>query len=176
MSLGMSLGLAVVHLPGLSSGKGHADAGVGLATRCGMIDQPIRNFMTPTPLTIGRAQTLAAAHILMRARRVRHLPVLDGGKLVGLVSQRDLHLVETLKDVDPTAVLVEEAMSEAPYTVGPGTPLAKVAETMVRRRYGSAVIVERGRVVGMFTTVDALRALSAVAAPAKRARRKAVAK
>jgi acetoin utilization protein AcuB len=138
-----------------------------------MIEQPIRKFMTATPVTIGRAQTLAAAHAVMRARRVRHLPVLDGGKLVGLVSQGDLHLIETLKDVDPSTVLIDEAMSQPPYAVRPETPLEKVAAAMVRRKVGSAVVVDRGRVVGMFTTVDALRALLGHAKPAPKPARRA---
>ena len=131
--------------------------------------------MSPTPITIGRAQTLAKAHAVMRAQKVRHLPVLDGGKLVGLVSQGDLHLIETLRDVDPSTVTIDEAMSQPPYAVSPETPLAKVAAAMVRRRVGSAVVVDRGRVVGMFTTIDALRALLGSARrapkPAPRARR-----
>ena len=66
-------------------------------------------------------------------------------------------------------------MSRPTYSVGPETPLAKVAASMVRHRFGSAVIVERGRVVGMFTTVDALRALlrRAKAAPSLRRRARA---
>jgi acetoin utilization protein AcuB len=50
----------------------------------------VERFMTRSPLTIGQDQPLAAAHRMMREHRVRHLPVLDGGMLVGVVSQRDL--------------------------------------------------------------------------------------
>ncbi|HEX9296442.1 MAG TPA: CBS domain-containing protein [Polyangiaceae bacterium] len=120
----------------------------------------IRKFMTESPHTIGNHQTLEIAHRMMREHRVRHLPVLEAGKLVGVISQRDLHLIETLEDVDPNDTMVEEAMTTDVYITGPYAPLEEVAATMAEHKYGSAVIVDRGKVVGIFTTVDALSALT----------------
>ncbi len=79
-----------------------------------------------------------------------------------MLSQRDLHLIETLKDVVPKEVLVEEAMSQDAYTVAPEAPLADVAREMALHKYGSAVIVRGKEVLGIFTTTDALRALDTV--------------
>ena len=123
----------------------------------------IQKYMTRSPHTIGQEQTLEVAHSVMREHEVRHLPVLEGGKLVGLVSQRDLHLVETLQDVDPATTTVDEAMTTDVYITGPDESLDEVATQMAEHKYGSAVIVERGKVVGMFTTVDALNALAQLA-------------
>jgi acetoin utilization protein AcuB len=120
----------------------------------------IRQYMTHNPHTIGREQTLEVAHRVMREHRVRHLPVLEGGKLVGLVSQRDLHLIETLRDVDPAETTVEEAMTMDVYVTAPNTPLAEAARVMAENKYGSAVVVDRAKIVGVFTTVDALLALA----------------
>lgn len=122
----------------------------------------VRDFMTVCPLTIGLSQPLSVAHEMMRARRIRHLPVLDNGDLVGVVSIGDLHLIETLKGVDPSVVTVEEAMTPEPYAVKADAPIGDVALEMATRRYGSAIVMERGKVVGMFTTVDALYALAMV--------------
>ena len=119
----------------------------------------IQRFMTPTPHTISTRQTLAEAHQAMRERGVRHLPVVEEGKLVGVVSQRDLYLLETLRGVDVSRELVEEAMSDEPFVVAPDTSLEEVAETMANRKHGSALIVESATVVGIFTSTDALRAL-----------------
>lgn len=116
--------------------------------------------MTRSPHTIGHDQTMAAAHRVMRGHGIRHLPVLSAGKLVGIVSQRDLHLIETLGDVDPEEVQVSEAMSQETYTVGPRASLRKVAAEMAEHKYGCAMVVEKDDVVGVFTTVDALRALA----------------
>ena len=69
--------------------------------RGGMHSAHVYSYMTPSPLTIGRDQTLATAHDLMRKHDIRHLPVLDGGVLVGIVTDRDLHLVESLAGTDP---------------------------------------------------------------------------
>jgi acetoin utilization protein AcuB len=123
-------------------------------------DTPIRELMTSSPYSIGRDQPLAAAHALMRANHIRHLPVLHGGKLVGIVSSRDLHLVETLPDTDPETLRVEEAMSPEVFTVGPDASLGEVAATMAERKLGSAVVVQDTKVVGIFTAVDALRSLA----------------
>lgn len=120
----------------------------------------ISKYMTTTPHTIGVDQTLQTAHKLMRDHHFRHLPVLQGGKLVGMVTERDLALIETLKDVDPTKVTVEDAMTPAPYTVAPDALLDVVVSTMAEHRYGSAVVVDNNHVVGVFTTVDALVAFS----------------
>lgn len=116
--------------------------------------------MTKTPHLIGDEQSLRTAHELMQRYGIRHLPVLHGGKLTGVVSLRDLHLVETLRDVDPATVSVEEAMTQDVYTVGPKTPLKEVVKEMADRKLGSAVVVEGTSVVGVFTTVDALDVLA----------------
>lgn len=125
-----------------------------------MTERTIEQFMTKSPHTIGHEQTMAVAHRLMRGHGIRHLPVLDARKLVGLVSQRDLHLIETLGDVDPEEVQVSEAMSQETFTVGPRAALRKVTAEMAEHKYGCAIIVEKDEVVGVFTTVDACRALS----------------
>jgi acetoin utilization protein AcuB len=126
-----------------------------------MHNQPsVEHYMTRTVHSVGRKQSLQTAHDMMRKHQIRHLPVLEGGKLVGLVSLRDLTLIEGLPDVDPAQVMVEEAMTQVPYTVSRDTELALVADEMARRKLGSAVVVQGGKVIGVFTTVDALRALS----------------
>lgn len=120
----------------------------------------IQKYMTVTPHSIGGEQTLATASKMMREHEVRHLPVLHGGKLLGVLTDRDLKFVETFRDVDPMTLTVQEAMTESPYTVHPETPLDEVATTMASKKYGSAIVVQNNKVVGIFTTVDACRALS----------------
>jgi acetoin utilization protein AcuB len=120
----------------------------------------IDKYMTPGPHSVGQEQPLTQAHRLMREHRIRHLPVLHGGKLVGVLSDRDLHLIETLRDVDPEKVTVEEAMSEVVYTVAPKAPLDEVVREMARQKLGCAVVEDNGKVVGVFTTVDAMRAFA----------------
>ena len=120
----------------------------------------IQAHMTTSPHSIGRDQPLARAHALMREHQIRHLPVLEGGKLLGVLSERDLRLIETLRDVDPAKVTVEEAMSNEVYAVAPDAPLDEVVEAMAKHKYGCAVVLQNQHVVGIYTTVDVCRSLS----------------
>jgi acetoin utilization protein AcuB len=120
----------------------------------------IQKYMTTTPLTIGSEQTIAKAASLMSEHHIRHLPVLHGGRLLGVLSDRDVKLIETFRDVDASKTRVEEAMTEQPYTVDPETPLDQVVRTMAEKKFGSAVVLQNQKVVGIFTTVDACQALS----------------
>jgi len=115
----------------------------------------IQKYMTTNVQTIGDDQPMSVAHRLMREQHIRHLPVLHQGKLVGILTDRDLNLVETLTDVDPKLVAVSEAMTPDPYVVGPDTLLDEVVSSMATNKYGSAVVCDNGVVVGIFTTVDA---------------------
>jgi acetoin utilization protein AcuB len=119
----------------------------------------VRQYMTPSPCTIARNQPLSVAQRVMREHGIRHLPVLDRDAVVGVISEHDVLLVESLPGANPTDVRVEEAMVPNPYVVTPDTPIAEVALTLMERRIGSAIAMEGGRAVGVFTTVDALRAL-----------------
>jgi acetoin utilization protein AcuB len=110
--------------------------------------------------TIGDEQTMLMAHRLMRQAKVHHLPVLRQGKLVGILSDRDLNLVESLSTVDPKVVTVSDAMNTDPYVVAPTTSLAEVVVTMTEQKYGAAVVCDNHKVVGIFTAVDALVALA----------------
>jgi len=120
----------------------------------------IQKYMTTAPISIDRKETVANAHKVMRDNDIRHLPVVEDERLVGIVSQRDLHLIETLKDVDPQKVVVEDAMTTNPYTVSPDANLDEVVAEMAEQKYGSALVVQNHKVVGVFTTVDAMRAFS----------------
>ncbi|MCC6213509.1 MAG: CBS domain-containing protein [Polyangiaceae bacterium] len=123
---------------------------------------PVRKYMTTTPVTTTLTTTIAAASKAMKAESIRHLPVVDDGRVVGLLSDRDIALIEGLVGVDPEVVAVRDAMATEPYSVGPDTPITEVAATMASKKYGSAVVVQNGKVVGMFTTVDACQVLAEV--------------
>ena len=120
----------------------------------------ISKYMTTLPHTIGADQSLAKAGKMMSELRVRHLPVLDGGKLVGVVSDRDLRLVESFKDVDPNEIHVEEAYSPDPYIASPTSSLADVCAEMAAHKYGCALVCDNHKLVGIFTWVDALNAFN----------------
>lgn len=120
----------------------------------------IQKYMTTSPHTIGDDQPMAKAHQLMREFRLRHVPVMHGGKLVGLLSDRDLNLVETLRDVDPKLVPVADAMSPDVYVVAPETSIDEVVTTMAQHKYGCAVVAQNHKVVGIFTTVDVCTAFA----------------
>lgn len=120
----------------------------------------IQKYMTTAPHSIGADQTLAHAHAVLREHKIRHLPVLVGGKLVGMVTDRDLRFIETLRDVDPTRVTVEEAMVTDVYAVSPEAALDEVVSEMAQHKYGSVVVMQNQKVVGIFTTVDVCRAFA----------------
>lgn len=120
---------------------------------------PVQKYMTTAPHSVGVDQTVAQAHTMMREFKIRHLPVLKGGRLVGLVTERDIALIESLKDVDPKELTVEEAMSTEVYAVTPDAPLDEVAKDMASKKYGSAVVLQNEKVVGILTTVDMCTAL-----------------
>ncbi|MBS2018829.1 MAG: CBS domain-containing protein [Deltaproteobacteria bacterium] len=123
----------------------------------------IGDVMTPRPITLGTKVSLLTAHRTMNESRLRHVPVVERGKLVGVITQRDLYFLESIEGVDMEKDCVEDAMSADTYTVSPSAPLARVVGTMARKRYGCAVVMEKGKVTGIFTTTDALKMLAGLA-------------
>jgi acetoin utilization protein AcuB len=120
---------------------------------------PIADFMTPMPHTVGSEQTITFAQKLMQKHDIRHLPVLHGGELYGVVSDRDLGMIAGLNEVNPDNTTVEEAMTQEAYTVAPDIPLFTVLNAMLKHKYGSAIVVEGIKIIGILTTHDALELL-----------------
>lgn len=131
-----------------------------------MEHQSVAPFMTHDPITIERGQSISAARRLMQAHCIRHLPVLHTGKLVGLVSQRDLERFDRAIDLDQRLVPVGEAMTSPAYSVLADASLREVAAQMSSRRLSAAVVVDDQQgVIGLITAVDGLRALSCLLDP-----------
>jgi acetoin utilization protein AcuB len=112
-----------------------------------------KSFASPT-------ESVLDAYERMSERDIRHLPVLAGDRLVGVLFKSDLKLVESLPSDAVRPIDVKSMMVTEYYTVEPDEALDVAAREMSKRKYGSALVVERGKVVGVFTTTDALRALS----------------
>jgi acetoin utilization protein AcuB len=121
----------------------------------------ISRYVSSVVVLIGPGQPLSEAIRLMRLHEVRHLPVVAKGRLVGLISQRDVYLMQSLERSDPREVLVSEAMTADPYTVEPDEPVDVVAREMARRKIGSVLVTHNDVLLGLFTTTDALLALAA---------------
>lgn len=115
--------------------------------------------MTQFPYRAIPAMSATEARDLMRKADIRHLPVLDGDRLVGIISERDLRLAEGFED--RASLSVADVMHPDVYQVSLGTPLVEITRTMIARRVGSVVVLNsRGRVAGIFTTTDALELLT----------------
>lgn len=122
----------------------------------------ISRYMTRQPWTIGRDAALVQARALMREHQIRHLPVLDGGKLVGILSERDVYLYERVEELE-TQLAVADAMTLDVYAARCDDALDEIVEKMAEHKYGSVVVMNRrGGVDGIFTTVDGMRVLADV--------------
>ncbi len=122
----------------------------------------IQKYMTTQPVSIQAGQNLNDAIAVMKKSSIRHLPVMRGDDVVGLLSDRDVKLALGIQGLDKDRMPVIDFCIEKPYTVKPDSHLKDVALTMASKHYGSAIVVSNGRLVGIFTTVDACRALAEI--------------
>jgi acetoin utilization protein AcuB len=120
----------------------------------------IQNYMTPAPYSMGSEETVARAALLMDQRNVRHLVVVHGGRLLCVITRRDMKLIDSFRDVDTTQLTLQEAMTEEPYTVDPSASLDEVVLAMANEKCELAVIVKEHKVLGVFTSAEACRVLS----------------
>ena len=120
----------------------------------------IQKYMTTSPYSIGKDQTVAAADKIMKENKIRHLPVQEDNKLIGIISERDVKFLQSFKDVDPTKVTIDSMYVDEVFTVEPDALLNEVCDVMAENKYGCTLITSNGKLVGIFTWVDALRAMS----------------
>lgn len=122
----------------------------------------IEDYYTASPVTVRASDDLDRAQELMTDKGIRHLPVLDGGELVGVLSDRDIKAALAIKGATTKRISCGDIATEGTYVTRPGSPLQVVAREMAEKHYGSAVVTENDEVVGIFTTTDACRALADV--------------
>lgn len=120
----------------------------------------VQKFMTTQPYTIEAEKSLAEAVRMMETHQIRHLPVTQSGKLTGILSDRDLKAALALSSTSAEGTRVGDVCHDHPYQTEPERPLSQVADEMAEKHYGSALVVQNGKLVGIFTTVDACRAIS----------------
>jgi CBS domain-containing protein len=115
----------------------------------------INSVMTPFPYSVEATAGLDVAQEMMSRHRIRHLPVMDGTHLVGIVSQ---HAVDRARAADRRASpKVHEVMRKDPCIVEIGEPLERVLEHMADRHLECVLVVKDDRLAGIFTVVDACR-------------------
>lgn len=123
----------------------------------------IQDHMTKSPVTIACHESLQSAFSLMQTHKIRHLPVLQGSRLVGILSMHDIKRVEAIEQIDASRISVTEAMTPEPYECSPRDRLVDVASQMAAKHIGSTVVCENGEIVGIYTSQDALRSLVQIA-------------
>ncbi len=127
----------------------------------------VAKWMKPHPHSIKPRDTIHHAREVMEEHRINQLPVVQDGRLVGIVTDRDLRdafpsvLADPTRKAapDPHAVTVDSVMTANVLTLGPGDDIVVAAETMRRERVGAIPIVDAGRLVGIVTRSDLLGAL-----------------
>lgn len=123
----------------------------------------VSEFMTRQLHCIGADLTLAAAADRMAKLRVQQMPVLHSGRLVGVLSSRNIALIRSIESDRFGRSTVEEAMTAVPYCVTAEMPVTEVARHMASRKLDSAVVIDSsGNVEGVFTSTDALEMLANV--------------
>jgi acetoin utilization protein AcuB len=131
----------------------------------------VDDCMTKRVVSVKPRDSAVHARAIMEEHRINQLPVLEGTKLVGIVTDRDLRdafpsLAETLvtptrtpKGGEPDKIPVEDLMARDLLTVTPETSLAMAARELRRQRIGALPVLQGGRLVGILTRSDLLDAL-----------------
>jgi len=113
--------------------------------------------MTPFPYSIELGASAREAQEIMQQHGIRHLPVIDDGQVVGMLSERDMNLAIGLRlgSNEKPSLLVADVCSSDAYVVSTEALLVDVLSEMVARQLGSAIILKDYKLAGIFTTIDA---------------------
>jgi acetoin utilization protein AcuB len=124
----------------------------------------VRDWMSKPPMAVPEDTLIRQAVAHMQRVDVRHLLVMDGPVLTGILSSRDLRRLVT-RDLDSPllAGTVRSIMSEGPVSVAPDTPLVAAARLLLEQRIGALPVRQGEQIVGILTVPDALEALLAIA-------------
>lgn len=132
----------------------------------------VREIMMGSPVTLNPDDTLDLANDVISLGRIRHIPVVEAGKLVGLLSERDLigaaaNRIFGLKQKTRSALLkselVKNVMKKRIVTVAPDTSIKKAARLMADKKIGCVPVMSNGNLVGLVTTTNILRYLETIA-------------
>ncbi len=132
-------------------------------------DELVSEFMQTEFVTLRPSDRLDFADDVMKLGRIRHMPVVEGNRVVGVVSQRDLLAasLSRVMEIDPRdhrsflrSVEISEMMSEPVITIEPTRTIREAAELMIRHKIGCLPVVDSlGTPVGLITETDLLRAV-----------------
>lgn len=128
----------------------------------GKHDIQIKSVMTPFPRTIDVNRSLLEARQLMAENDIRHLPVSKENKLMGIISERDIHwaLDSAFELGEEADIPVEKIYRRDTYHVQLDSLLPGVLEHMFENRIGSALVLKDDKLVGIFTAMDACKAFA----------------
>ncbi|MGH9462345.1 MAG: CBS domain-containing protein [Vicinamibacteria bacterium] len=128
-------------------------------------------YMTKEPFTVGEDASMKEAVDLLRQHHIRHLPVVVGPKLIGIVTDRDIRKASPslLSGVDMSEyeeVLantpISRVMTREPFTVTADTELREAVQVLVDKKVGALPVVNGEDLIGIFTEIDALKVLLGV--------------
>jgi acetoin utilization protein AcuB len=128
----------------------------------------VGDCMTQNPEYLAPNATMREAVMLLQRRHIRHLPVVEDGTLVGIVTDRDIRraspsLLSGISQSDYDEVLestqLSRIMTRQPLTLTPETEVGDAVRLLVEKRVGGLPVVREGRLVGIFTSSDALKVL-----------------
>lgn len=119
---------------------------------------PVSEYVTPNPVTVSPDTSLQDIIELLKNYEIRHLPVIEDNRPIGIISTRDIKMLE--KHNNALSLLARDIMTPSPYTISPDTPLERAAFDLSNYKIGSALIIDQDNsLTGIFTTTDALNAL-----------------
>lgn len=131
----------------------------------------VADWMTAQPVTVERGGSLRLAAELMEREEIRHLPVMEGQRLVGILSDRDARLAwgskaTTLRPHEvsslPEQITVGEIMTQPPISVSPLMRIEAAANVLIQERIGALPVVEESALVGILSYQDILEAFLGV--------------
>ena len=118
----------------------------------------VRELMTKQPTTVGPGATLGEVATLMKQDDCGSIPVVEGGRLVGIVTDRDIVIRGIAAGVDPKTQRVSKVMSSDPVTVGPEDDITDAEKKMADRQIRRLPVVDGGKLVGIIVTAQIARA------------------
>jgi len=128
----------------------------------------VKDLMEHDVLTLDASDSLDLASDLMNLGRIRHMPIVSGGRLVGILSQRDLFraAMSSALHFRPSAerewlgkISIREVMTRHVFSVAPDTPLRDAVAVMINKRIGCVPVVAGGAIVGLLSESDCMRHL-----------------